>query len=92
MEASVHQVTPEPAKIPRPGLPGYEDDDFVEMDVIERAHNIGGRTGRNWRRSPGGLPHIVVGRSVLVRVGPYRKWLISREVVPGARSRKRRSA
>lgn len=84
MDVSAQQPTPQPRNIPRPGLPGYDDDDLVEMDVIEQAHKIGGRTGRNWRRSPGGLPHMVVGRSVLVRVGTYRKWLLSREVAPGA--------
>lgn len=88
---AAHSV-PETAPVPRPGLPGFADDDVVEMKVIEQAHGIAQRTGLLWRRSPNGLPHIVVGQGVLVIVGSYRKWLRSREIDPGATRGRRRSA
>jgi len=71
---------------------GFKDDDIIDKKQLAGCLRCSVRTVETKSHQVRGIPHIAGNGKTLYIVGSVKKWLISREVTPGAKSRKRRAA
>jgi hypothetical protein len=64
-------------------------DDYADVEPVAKVLNRHPRTLHRWMGEPDGLPHVKIGKRVLIHIPTARQWMLSRIKRPNPRRGKR---